>query len=251
MENPRGDSFVLGSVAAGTVLQISDRRGDWYQVQRVAPGEGAWRRGWIQARFLEVGAAAPAASARREARMIRGFAQASGELFHARDSFETVLGSRFGSTLGAGGQIGLAKGVYAEVTVDRFRKTGSRAIVSGTQAFRLQTPAVITATPVQFTVGYRERRSYRVVPYLGAGLGWHSLEEESPSLAGSEPIRERHLGYHVLGGAEYPIGSWLSVAGELQWATVPGVLGSSGVSAIFDEDDFGGTAFRVKVLVGR
>ena len=106
-------------------------------------------------------------------------------------------------------------------------------------------------TPVEFTVGYRETAARRVVSYAGVGVGWHTLKEESPSLQDAGNGSEGHLGYHILGGAEYPVGRWLWLAGEIQWASVPGVLGETGVSAVYGEDNLGGTTFRFKILVGR
>lgn len=252
MEAPRGDSTVLESIMPGTVLEILDRRGDWYQVRAPRDAQTSWARGWIQRPFVELLSGGPndSAGGPRGELMIRGFGQADGSLFTARDSFETIVGSAFGPTFGGGAQIAFAAGTFVEASIARFRKTGSRALVSGTQVFKLQTPAVVTVMPIQFTVGYRAPRT-RVVPYVGAGAGWHSLKEESPSLQQSGDIDDGHIGYHLAGGVEYAIGSWLALAGEVQWATVPGVLGKSGVSAVFNEDDLGQTSFRVKFFVGR
>jgi hypothetical protein len=55
----------------------------------------------------------------------------------------------------------------------------------------------------------------------------------------------------VLAGAEYPIGRWVAIGGEAQWGAVPGAIGDAGVSATFEEEDLGGAAFRVRILVGR
>ncbi len=41
------------------------------------------------------------------------------------------------------------------------------------------------------------------------------------------------------------------MAGEIQRTVVPSVLGDTGVSVLFPEDDLGGTAFRFKLIVGR
>ncbi len=67
---------------------------------------------------------------------------------------------------------------------------------------------------------------------------------------GAQSISQGKIGYHVAGGAEFPLARWVSLAGELQWATVPKELGETGVSARFDEDNLGGTTFRFKFIVG-
>ena len=60
METPRGDGFVLGPVAQGTILEILDQRPGWYQVRAPKPGQTSWDRGWIQARFVQPVSGGPA-----------------------------------------------------------------------------------------------------------------------------------------------------------------------------------------------
>lgn len=251
METPRADSFVLGTVVPGEVLRVLDKQGSWYLV--VTPSGMSHSRGWIQASSVElVGGAAPAAAPRRGRMMIRGFGQAGGTFFTAKNSFETIVGTAMGAVYGVGGQVVFPSGAFVQGSGERFVKTGSRVVVSGTQIFTLAIPDTVTVTPIQFTAGYRDRSYGGAFPYLGVGLGWQTLQEESPSLTEDQQrTRHGHVGYHILGGAEFPFSPWLSVAGEVQWTSVPNVLGDTGVSALFEEDDFGGTAFRFKVIVGR
>ena len=219
METPRGDSVVVGSAPTGMVLNVLEVRNGWYFVAPPAdtPTAVPWRRGWIRDRFLETltPGAAPAGAPRsqpsqpRDGLVIRGFGQAGGTLFTAQDSFETLLGSALGSVYGAGGQVTFANGLFAQVGIDRFRKTGSRVLVSGEQIFRLGIPHIVTVTPVQVTVGYRDPRTTRIVSYFGGGIGSHAFEETSPDLRGAGDVSDTPIGYHVLGGAdtESPDGS--------------------------------------------
>ncbi len=253
VDTPRVDGFVLGTVAPGDVLESLGQQGSWYQV--VTPSGMSRPRGWIQAASVEPvgGSRATSTPVRQRGRMmIRGFGLAGGTLFTAKNSFETILGTASGAMYGVGGQVVFPSGAFVQGSGERFTKTGSRVLVSGTQIFTLDIPDTVTVTPIQFTAGYRDRGYGGVFPYLGGGLGWQTLEEESPSLTeGQQRTRRGHIGYHILGGAEFPLGPWLSVAGEVQWTSVPKVLGDAGVSALFDDDDFGGTAFRFKLVVGR
>lgn len=125
---------------------------------------------------------------------------------------------------------------------------GTRAVVSGERIFTVDTPAVIAVTPVAATVGYRSPDYGRLAPYLGGGLGWHVLTEESPIAA--ERTRQGKLGYHVVGGAEFVLARPLAIAAEAQWTTVPDAMGTTGVSAAFGEDDLGGATFRLKLIIG-
>jgi len=140
-------------------------------------------------------------------------------------------------------------GVFVQAGIDRFKKSGSRVFVTGDQLFTLDSLATITVAPILATVGVRSASQGRIAPYLGAGVGWHVLTEESPSLPDAARIREGKVGYHVL-GAEFPLARFVSLAGEAQWSTVPKALGETGVSAVFAEDNLGGATFRFKVNRG-
>jgi hypothetical protein len=252
LEQPRGDSLVLGSVRMGTILLVADYAYPWYLVVPTADTPSVpWKRGWIQWNAVEFIDPIPQSrSASTGDFMIRGFGQFAGALFTARDSFEAILDSRFGLTYGVGGQIVFRNGLFLQGGIDRFQKDGFRVVVSDTQLFRTTIANTVTVRPMLATIGFREQRESRVVGYAGGGVGWHVLEEQSLS-AGAPSSRDAHVGFHILGGAEYPIAPFVWLAGEVQWATVPDGLGATGVGTVFDEKDSGATTFRVKIVVGR
>lgn len=251
MDQPRVDGFVIATLDPGETLEVVTLAGNWYQI--ATPSRISVRRAWIQASAVEwVTARPPVPGARPPGkRLIRGFVQAGGTVFNAKDSFETILGSATGAQYGLGGQVVLPSGTFVQASVEQFKKTGSRVLVSGSQAFSLPIPDVVTMMPVQVTVGYRDPSYGRAVPYVGFGLGWHTLREESPALTETAPVKRGHVGVHLLGGAELPIASWLAIAGEAQWTSTPKLLGTTGVSAVVHEDDLGGGTFRFKLIVGR
>src|ERR1041385_735207 len=51
-ESARGDSIIIGSVDAGTDLEVVNNYGSWYEV--IAPQGASWRRGWIHASALDL-----------------------------------------------------------------------------------------------------------------------------------------------------------------------------------------------------
>ena len=250
-EAPRGDGVTLGVVAPGTVVEVLDHHETWYLVSAPASHAGvvSMQRGWISVESLQL-PNGRMATARTGHFMVRGYGQAGGTLFSASQSFDAIVGDGLNTVFGGGGQLVFPNGVFAQVGLDRFNKTGTRALVSGSQVFTLEIPNRLTITSVLVSAGFRAESSHRIATYFGGGAGWHTLDESSPTVPGAEPLNKRSVGYHVLGGAEFPILGWAWIGGEIQWATVPDALGTTGVSAVYGEKDLGGTTFRLKVILG-
>jgi opacity protein-like surface antigen len=185
---------------------------------------------------------------------VRGFVDAGVRTFTAADSFEAVLGTRSATIAGIGGEIVLPQRIFANVRVSWFEQTGERVFVFEGETFPLGIDTTVRIVPVEITGGYRfAAGNRRVIPYAGGGVGWHRYEETSEFAASGENVSERFRGFHVLGGAEIRVARWLGVGGEVQWTTVPDALGAdpNSVAAAFGEDDLGGTAVRLKVVIGR
>jgi len=185
--------------------------------------------------------------------MLRGFGDVGSTTFTAEKSFTAVLGSEGGRVFGGGVEVVLPQRVFVNVRASRFRKVGQRVFLFNGEPFDLGVPTTITVTPVELTGGYRFDFGWHLVPYGGAGLGWHRYEETSRFAEASENVNQRFTGYHVVGGAEFRLARWIAAAGEAHWATVPDALGGdpNGVSREFEESDLGGVTFRLKVVVGR
>lgn len=185
--------------------------------------------------------------------MLRGFADVGSTTFSAADSFKAVFGTNRGVVFGGGVEVVLPQSVFFNVRASRFRRSGERVFTFAGEQFSLGIPTTVTVSPIELTGGYRLDRGWRVVPYGGGGVGWHSYRETSAFAEPSENVDERYTGYQILGGAELRLLRWIGAAAEAQWATVPDALGQdpNGVSAAFDERDLGGMTFRIKVVVGR
>jgi opacity protein-like surface antigen len=183
--------------------------------------------------------------------MIRGFGDVGATTFTAEQSFNAILGSKGGPVFG-GGVEAVERHIFLNVRASRFRKTGQRVFLFEGEQFDLGIPTRITVTPVELTGGYRFPFWTRVVPYAGAGVGWHHFRETSEFAADDENVDDRFTGYHILGGAEVGLWRWLALGGELQWATVPDAIGSdpNSVSHEFNESDLGGVTVRFKLIVG-
>jgi hypothetical protein len=196
----------------------------------------------------------------------RGFLDVGAIKLTASESFEAIVGTSTAMVFGGGGEVVLPAGIFANVRVSQFQKTGQRAFVFEGETFRLGIETAIRIRPIEVSGGYRFGRQNRrpplparpispprVVPYIGGGLGWHRYTETSEFADDDENVGETFRGYHLLGGAEIRVSRWFGVGGEFQWTTVPDALGQdpNGVSAAFAETDLGGAAFRVRFVVGR
>jgi hypothetical protein len=54
----------------------------------------------------------------------------------------------------------------------------------------------------------------------------------------------------VLGGIDVRMARLLSIGGEARFRQIKGILGSSGVSQVFHEDQLGGFSLNLRVSVG-
>ena len=193
-----------------------------------------------------------AAYAQPRALAIRGFGDIGATAFTAEQSFSAILGSRAGAVFGGGVEVVLPQRIFVSVRASRFSKTGERVFVTDGERFGLGIPTTVALTPLQITGGYRFPPVIGLTPYAGAGPGWYRYTETSQFAAADEDVSERFSGFHILGGAEFQLKRWLSLGGELQWATVPDAIGddANSVAREFSESDLGGTTVRVKVVVG-
>ena len=185
---------------------------------------------------------------------IGGYAMLGLMNFTAADSFDVILGSPSGMIFGGGARVGLPLGgLFVDVGAWRFRGEGERAFVYQGEEFDLGIPVEITVTPLEITGGwqFRLRRMPKFRPYVGGGFSSYGYKETSEFATDAENVDDRFSGYHLLGGAEYRVARWVSLAGEFAWTTVPDALGEGGVSAAFDETDLGGTSIRFKITIGR
>lgn len=216
----------------------------------------------------------PAAAANPNPIRPRAFVTFGGVSFQAQDTFDAIFESHRGPTFGGGGQVLLPWGLYAEVSAWRFTRDGERAFVGpNREVFRLGIPVQLTITPIELTGGWRYRHcpgpprkpgaprppqvlparpcNPRLVPYAGGGFSSYRYTESSDFAEAGENVDERFNGFHLVGGAEYRVMRWVAVGGEVAWSSVADALGAGGVSAALDENNLGGTLFRLKITVGR
>jgi hypothetical protein len=182
---------------------------------------------------------------------VRPFFVLSGEQMSAKKSFDAIFGRSFEPFYGGGVSLVLRDGVWVDVAVSRFEKTGQRAFDNNGQTFSLGIPLTIAITPIEVSGGYRFRTRPRLWTYLGAGVGSYGYDESSSDAIAVENVSVRHTGFLVVGGVEGRVQKWISLAGDVQFTRVSGILGTAGISKDVGENDLGGIAVRFKVIVGK
>ena len=186
------------------------------------------------------------------AQSIRGFGDAGLEVFSATNSFKALFGHTNAPLFGGGLEFGLPHRMFLSIDATRIHRTGHRVFVFQNKVYTLNEAADVTMTPLEFTGGYRFRRS-GLVPYFGGGAGWLKYEETSPHAVAGDEVGIWHSTYHVLSGLEIPMSRWLAAAIEAQWTAVPNAFGTepTSVGALYNEHDLGGFTTRIKIVVGR
>ena len=191
---------------------------------------------------------------------LRPFALVSVERFTAATTFAATLGSPFQPLWGGGLEVTMRNDAFVDVTVSRLSRTGQRAFVDDTgQVFRLTAPLHATLTPLEFTIGRRfvsrrrpvRRRRVMVIPYIGAGAGLYRYEETSDTSTTAEDVAATHVGFLAVAGAEFRVSKWVGITADAQYTRVPGILGKGGISQTAGENDLGGIAGRVRVILGK
>jgi outer membrane protein W len=203
--------------------------------------------------FIVALAVAAPAAAQPSGISIRPFAMATDQSFTAIDTFDATFDKTYFPFFGGGVQVVFNDTFFAELSASRFRQQGERAYFSASKSFKLGIPLTATITPLEITGGYRFRlvRLPRVRPYLAAGVGSYAYQETSSFAEAGEDVDTRHVGFVANGGAEFRLHRWVGLGVDVQYSHVPGILGNGGVSQQAGENDLGGVAARVKLIVGR
>src|SRR5262245_25701631 len=198
-------------------------------------------------------AAASAQSVDDDRLALRPFVMGTLQFFSAERTFDAAFSQAHEQFFGGGLQVILKRRYFAEIVASRFRKMGQRAFVFNDEIFRLGFPMTVEITPLELVGGFRfdVHPGQRFVPYANAGIGIYRYRESSPTSDPGEDVDARHHGFILGGGVEFRLHRWLRLGLDEQFSFVPGILGLAGVSKAAAEDDLGGVAVRVKLVVGR
>jgi hypothetical protein len=249
----------ITTVQSGTELEVVGREREFFIVRVPAAGSRSATTGRIAiAQVTLIEGVAPTRDTRpsdddrvREPDLqVFGFGQVGLQRWFAKDTFAAVLGSAQAPMFGGGVQFRVKGQILVDGSIDYFKKNGERVFVHEGEVFKLGIRDTVRVMPVAVTVSYREH-TRRFGYYGGVGVGKYLYKEDSDFADPSENISARFTSYHVVGGVELGTGRTIKPVIEVQYATVPDALGTSGASKSFDETNLGGLQVRVKLLVGR
>lgn len=181
----------------------------------------------------------------------RGFVMFGQQSFAAKQTFEAVFGESVQPFRGGGADVVVHRNFFAELGFSRFEKTGERVFRAGGETFGLGIPLTATITPVEVSGGYRLTEWRRVIPYAGLGFGSYRYEETSTFSTPDENVDVRKNGFVLLAGAEVRVMRWVGISADVHKTSISDIIGSAGISKELNETDLGGTAFRVRIMVGR
>jgi hypothetical protein len=199
-----------------------------------------------------------AAQARRPAPrgpalQVRPFFLVSGERFRADTTFDALFGESVQPFWGGGVEVDFRQGWFVELSISRMSATGERAFVNNGQIFPLGIPLEVSLVPIEVAGGFRMKlaRHPGIIPYVNGGIGFYGYRETSPYGDAADEVDRNHVGALVSGGAEFRLHRWIGAAVDVRFNTVPGILGSGGLSGSAGETNLGGIAARGRILIGR
>ena len=181
----------------------------------------------------------------------RGFLLFGQQKFTAEQTFEAVFDKSSLSLIGGGLDLVIQRNFFVEVAFSQMKETGERVFRAGDETFRLGIPLTARIRPFEVTGGYRATNWRRVIPFGGVGFGSYSYKETSDFSAAGEDVDDSGSGFILMGGAEVRVMRWAGVSVDVHYTNVGDIIGVGGISQVFDETDLGGTAFRIRIMIGR
>lgn len=166
--------------------------------------------------------------------------------FPAKDTFTALYESADSLIFDAGMKLDLEGSFFISAEAYFLSKTGERVWVSaeGT-AIKTGISEDLTLIPISATLGYYllENEGFQV--YLGIGAGFYLVQIDCE--VDSYDRNESGTGFFGTLGADFDLSDTLYLAIEAKYEMVSGLIGDTGVPAIFEEDDLGGIMILIKI----
>jgi outer membrane protein W len=164
----------------------------------------------------------------------------------AQDTFNALYDSSNGIVMDAGMKLDIERDFYVSAEVYLISKTGERVWVSseGT-AIKTGISEDLTLIPLTATLGYYLMKSKDVQVYLGVGAGFYLVQIDCA--IDDYDRNESGTGFFGTIGADFFLSDSIYLTIEAKYESVTGLIGYTGVPAIFEEDDLGGILILGKI----
>jgi hypothetical protein len=180
----------------------------------------------------------------------RLYAAVDVEQMFAKQSFAATVGTSTLFGFGAGVDVVNLNGggLFFRAAVSVMSKSGTRSSGTISNGIGFQ----VRMLPIDLAIGWRFNHVTRanvVTPFVGGGALLLHYSETTPAGDSTDNTSSTFAGFEGFGGVDLLLGSSITVAPEVDYRSLPGAIGSGGVSQLFNETNLGGLAFRVTVGV--
>ena len=164
----------------------------------------------------------------------------------AQDTFNALYDSSNGLIIDAGMKLDLDGDFYINAEVYFISKAGERVWVSS-EGITIKTGISedLTLVPLTATLGFYLMKSNDVQVYIGAGAGFYLIQIDCE--VDTYDRNESGTGFFGTLGADYFLSDSIYLNIEAKYEIVKGLIGDTGVPAIFEEDDLGGIIIMGKI----
>ena len=166
-------------------------------------------------------------------------------------TFDAVFGTSQTHALGAGlDVVNIWKHVFLRVAVSKTSLEGTRVVVVNSTVYKLPTTLTVDMTPTEVGAGWRfvsKRGSARFTPYLGAEAVFLKYQETSTFADAAENVSDTFTGFGAFGGVDVRVAGQFIAGAEAQYRTINSAPAPNSAAASFNEQNLGGTVFRLKL----
>lgn len=165
---------------------------------------------------------------------------------NAQNTFDTLYDSAGSVLFDAGMKLDLKGGFFVSAEAYLIMMSGERVWVSSDGTYvKTGITEDLNLIPISATLGYYLYKSDDLKVYLGAGAGFYLVQIDCEI----DDYDRNESGSGIFGvlGADYLLSDAIYIGLEAKYESVTGLIGDSGVPAVFEEDDLGGIIVLIKL----
>lgn len=171
----------------------------------------------------------------------------------ASKSVEAVSGQTTIDSWTVGGRVtNVWRHVFVDLAVSQQAFDGERVFLHNGTVYGLGIPLRVTMSPRDAALGWRfGDTNSRILPYAALGASQVGYKETADFATSGDNVTGTATGLLVMAGADIRVWKWVAAGADVRYRKVTGVLGESGISQDYAEDQLGGTAVTFRLVIGR